>query len=114
MNSKIVRFPAINAQLHKTTLTLISLIQFYRTVSGTNEKLMCAMKSSKLLMLEGGGLSSEMDKLQFCTEAVEAIATVVVENKSQPQSKRHTSTLLGRDEIDFINAIMLGDEEDIR
>lgn len=114
MNSKIVRFPAMNTQLHKTTLTLISLIQFYRTISGTNEKLMCAMKSSKLLMLEGGRLSSEMDKLQFCTEAVEAIATVVAENKPKLHSPKYTSTLLDRDEIDFINAMMLGDEEDKR
>jgi hypothetical protein len=101
----------MNSQLHQTTLSLISLIQVYQRTSGDNEKIRCAVTFSKLLKLKGVGTSSVKEKLRFCSEAVEAISSVVVESKSKLLKTDSIAPPLDRDEIDFIHEMMLSDNK---
>lgn len=99
----------MNRQLHQTTLNLISLIHFYQQVSDNNEKIRCAIKCAQLLTMEGAGTSGAKEKLQFCSKAVEAIASVVVESKFSPIKKGLIASILERDEIDFIQEMMISE-----
>ena len=100
----------MNSQLHQTTLNLISLIQFYQRVNADNEKLRCAMTFSQLLTMGGVEKSSEKEKLRFCSDAVEAISSAVVESKSKPIKTESIGPLLDRDELDFIQDMMLRED----
>nr|WP_297348374.1 hypothetical protein [uncultured Glaciecola sp.] len=101
----------MNSQLHQTTLSLISLIQVYQQTSGDNEKIRCAVTYSKLLKQKGIETSSVKEKLRFCSEAVEAISSVVVESKFKLTKTESITPLLDRDEIDFIHEMMLSENE---
>jgi hypothetical protein len=69
----------MDPQLHKTTLGLISLINIYQRVSSENEKIKYATNCSQLFTKKGVETLSRKEKLQFCSDAVEAITSVVVE-----------------------------------
>ena len=99
----------MNAQLHETTLSLISLIHFYRRLSGGNEKIKCAIDLSQVLSIRGIEASSEETKLQFCSDAVEAITSVVNESKVKTIGAAHVVPLLDKEEIDFIQDLMFND-----
>ena len=99
----------MNKQLHQTTLNLMSLIQFYQRASGDNEKIKCAIEFSQSLTREGLEASGEKQKLQFCADAVEAITSVVAQRTSVDAKAQHTTPLLDRDEIDFIQDMLLSD-----
>lgn len=99
----------MNKQLHQTTLNLMSLIQFYQRASGDNEKIRCAIEFSQSLAKEGLEASGEKQKLQFCADAVEAITSVVAQRTSEDAKAQHTTPLLDRDEIDFIQDMLLSD-----
>ncbi|AGH45549.1 hypothetical protein [Paraglaciecola psychrophila] len=101
----------MDQQLHQTTLNLISLIHFYQRASGDNEKIRNAIQFSESLKDEGIGASNEKRKLQFCSEAVLAIASVV-ESKSETINKGWIASLLDREEIDFIRDMVLKDDRD--
>nr|WP_297348081.1 hypothetical protein [uncultured Glaciecola sp.] len=90
-------------------MNLISLIHSYRRIGSDNEKITFAISCSQLLTMEGVGTSSAEEKLQFCSDAVEAIASVVAESRLKHVKTAHIASLLNRDEIDFIQDMMLND-----
>ncbi len=53
--------------------------------------------------------SSEKSKLQFCSDAVEAITSVVIESKVKNTKVKSVGTLLDREEIDFIQGLTFSD-----
>jgi hypothetical protein len=71
----------MNDQLNEVTSNLISLIYFYRRISNNNEKIKYVAESSKLLELMDSGESSIKEKLEFCSDAVEAITSEVMKKK---------------------------------
>jgi hypothetical protein len=99
----------MNSQLHETTLSLISLIHFYSRLSGGNEKIKCAINLSQVLTIKGMEASSEETKLQFCSDAVEAITSVVIESKVKTTKAGPVVSLLDKEEIDFIQDLMFND-----
>jgi hypothetical protein len=100
----------MNSQLHQTTLSLISLIHVYQRISGDNEKIRRAMTFSQLLKMDGAETSSEKEKLQFCSDAAEAITSVVNASSFNITKTTHLAPLLERDEIDFIQDMLLSDD----
>ena len=95
----------MNAQLHETTLSLVSLIHFYSQFNTDNEKIKYAIGSSQSLILQRIEASSEKSKLQFCSDAVEAIASVVNENKAKNGNVKNVDPILDKEEIDFIQGL---------
>jgi hypothetical protein len=71
----------MNSQLHETTLNLMSLLHFYKRSKNDNEKLRCAIDFSQSLKIHGIRASSEETKLQFCSDAVDAITSVIIKSK---------------------------------
>lgn len=92
----------MNAQLHETTLSLVSLINFYSRFNRNNEKIKYAIGSSQSLILQRIEASSEKSKLQFCSDAVEAITSVVIESKAKNSHVNNVELILDKEEIDFI------------
>jgi hypothetical protein len=95
----------MNAQLHETTLSLVSLINFYSQFNRDNEKIKYAIGSSQSLILQKIEASSEKSKLQFCSDAVEAIASVVIESKAKNSKVKNFGPILNKEEINFIQGL---------
>jgi hypothetical protein len=60
--------------------------------------------------MEGVRASSAKQKLRFCSEAVEAIASVVNSSNFNLTKAAQIAPLLERDEIDFIQDMLLSDD----
>ncbi|GAC30710.1 hypothetical protein [Brumicola pallidula] len=99
----------MHPQLHETTLNLISLIHFYRRAYSDNEKIKGAADYSLLLTMRGTGISSSQERLQFCSAAVEAITSLVVEGNVTTKKGKNVVSRLDREEIDFIQNMMFTD-----
>ena len=95
----------MNTQLHETTLSLVSLIHFYSRFNRNNEKVRYALDSSQLFTIQRIEASSEETKIQFCSDAVEAIASVVIENKAKNNKVKNVDPILDKEEIDFIQGL---------
>jgi hypothetical protein len=101
----------MNAQLNEVTSNLISLIYFYHRISNNNEKIKYVAESSKLLELMGSGESSTKEKLEFCSDAVEAITSEVTKKKAKGFELDYVAKTLDKEEIDFIQHTMCNDSE---
>jgi hypothetical protein len=99
----------MNSQLHETTLSLISLIHFYSRLNGGNEKIKCAINLSQVLTIKGMEAASDETKLQFCSDAVEAITSMMIESKVKTTKARPVVSLLDKEEINFIRDLMFND-----
>ncbi|PKI03578.1 hypothetical protein [Glaciecola sp. 33A] len=99
----------MDPQLHETTLNLISLIHFFRRTYSDNEKIKGAVDLSLLLTMEGTGVSSSQEKLQFCSAAVEAITSAVTDGHGKTPKGENIVPLLDTEEIDFIQNMMFTD-----
>jgi hypothetical protein len=64
--------------LSENTLKLISLIHFYRGVSG-NDKLIRAISASNILTKGGVEKVSKEAQMGFCLDAVDAITSIFLE-----------------------------------
>jgi hypothetical protein len=101
----------MNDQLNEVTSNLISLIYFYRRISNNNEKIKYVAESSKLLELMDSGESSIKEKLEFCSDAVEAITSEVMKKKAKAFELDYVVKTLDKEEIDFIQYTMFNDSE---
>ena len=99
----------MDSQLHRTTLNLMSLIHFYKRSKNDNEKIRCAIDFSTSLKINGIRASSEQTKLQFCSDAVEAITSVIIKSKVKNINVKSAASLLDREEIDFIQSLNFSD-----
>jgi DNA-binding protein YbaB len=99
----------MNPQLHETTLSLISLIYFYKQISKNNEKINYAIDSSQLMTMQSIEASSEEKKQQFCSDAVEAITSVVIESHAKSIDINNVESLLNKEEVDFIQDLTFND-----
>ena len=99
----------MKSQLHETTLKLISLIHFYKWLRSDNEKIRRAIDFSQSLITQGIKASSEETKLQFCSDAVEAITSVFIVSNMKNIKVKSVDTLLDREEIDFIHSLTCTD-----
>jgi hypothetical protein len=61
---------------------------------------------SQSLTIQGIEASSEETKQQFCSAAVEAITSVVIESKVKTIKVKNVVPLLDREEINFIQDLM--------
>jgi len=91
--------------LSDTTIKLISLIHFYRGVSD-NDKLIRAMSSSNILTKGGVEKASKEAQLGFCLDAVDAIASIFVDNDARTIKRHQATEYLDREEIDFIQSVI--------
>jgi hypothetical protein len=101
----------MNDQLNEVTSNLISLIYFYRRISNNNEKIKYVAESSKLLELMDSGESSTKEKLEFCSDAVEAITSEVMKKKAKAFELDYVVKTLDKEEIDFIQYTMFNESE---
>ena len=101
----------MNSQLNEVTSNLISLICFYHRISNDNENIKYVAESSKLLELVGSAESSTKEKLEFCSDAVEAITLEVTKKKAKAFELNHVAKTLDKEEIDFIQYTMFNDSE---
>lgn len=101
----------MSTELDETTLKLISLTHFYAQANSYNEKIKRAVNRAESLTMRGVEESSIEDKLQFCSDAVEAITSVFTETTAQPIRVRHVLPPLDRDEVDFIKSIIFTNSE---
>lgn len=99
----------MNYKLHETTLSLISLIHFYRRLSSENKKIKYALGMSQLLTKRGIEATAEETMQQFCSDAVEAITSVVIESKVKTIKINNVAPLLDIEEINFIQDLMFND-----
>ena len=99
----------MNPQLHETTLNLISLIYFYKQTGKNNEKINYVIDSSQLLTMQSIEASSEETKQQFCSDAVEAITSVVTDSKAKSIDINNVESLLNKEEVDFIQDLTFND-----
>ena len=99
----------MNPQLHETTLNLISLIYFYKQTGKNNEKINYVIDSSELLTMQSIEASSEETKQQFCSDAVEAITSVVTDSKAKSIDINNVESLLNKEEVDFIQDLTFND-----
>jgi hypothetical protein len=103
----------------------MSLINFYKRSENENEneneneKIKCAIDFSQSLKIHGIRASSDETKLQFCSDAVEAITSVIIKSKvknarlknvkSKNIKVKNAGSLLNREEIDFIQNLNFSD-----
>jgi hypothetical protein len=99
----------MNSQLHETTLSLISLIHFYRQHGKDNEKISYAIDLSQSLSIQGIESSSEEAKLKLCSIAAEAITSIVIQSKVKTIKVKHVYPLLDTEEINFIQDLIFND-----
>jgi hypothetical protein len=68
------------------------------------------MTFSQLLKMDGTEISSQKEKLQFCSNAAEVITSVVNASSFNITKTTHLAPLLERDAIDFIQDMLLSDD----
>lgn len=100
----------MNTEIDQITSNLVSLVRYYKRSIKDDEKSEYAAESSNLIGYDGFEKSSQKEKLQFCSEAIEAIASevrfAVITGKFDFRNGKHITSPLEKMEIDFIQKTM--------
>jgi hypothetical protein len=105
----------MDTEIHQITSSLVSLVRYYKRSIKDDTKNEYAAESSSLIAHQGLEKSSQKEKLQFCSEAIQAISSeirfAVITGKIDYYEGEYITSPLEKMEIDFIQKAMFTNDD---